>query len=106
MIVVLQQKKQFSQEQEILFKKDLKKATMYTSQIMLCGWLKHNHPETAAQLPPSSVSSSSSSSTAHSDSNSLVTHYSKSTESNKILDDLLVYPTATDAKIKGTINSG
>ena len=29
--------KQFSQEQEILFKKDLKKATMYTSQIMLCG---------------------------------------------------------------------
>ena len=29
--------KQFSQEQEILFKNDLKKATMYTSQIMLCG---------------------------------------------------------------------
>ena len=63
-------------------------------------WLKHNHPETAAQLPPSSVSSSSSS-TGHSDSNSLVTHYSKSKESSKILDDLLVYPTVIDAKTKG-----
>ena len=74
-------------------------------------WLKHNHPEAATQLPPSSLSSSSSSSTGHSDSNSLVTHYSKSTESSKILDDLLVYPKATDAKTKGkkkkkAINSG
>ena len=58
------------------------------------------------QLPPSSLSS-----TGHSDSNSLVMHYSKSTESSKILDDLLVYPKATDAKTKGkkkkkAINSG
>ena len=29
--------KQFSQEQEILIKNNLMKATMYTSQIMLCG---------------------------------------------------------------------
>ena len=63
-------------------------------------WLKHNHPEAATQLPPSSLSSSSSS-TGHSDSNSLITHYSKSTESSKILYDLLVYPKATDAKTKG-----
>ena len=72
-------------------------------------WLKHNHPEAATLLPPSSLSSSSSS-TGHSDSNTSVTHYSKSTESSKILDDLLVYPKATDAKTKGkkkkAINSG
>ena len=101
--------KQFSQEQEILFKKRFEEGyNVYEPDYVM--WLKHNHPEADTQLPPSSLSSSSSS-TGHSDSNSLVTHYSKSTESSKILDDLLVYPKATDAKTKGkkkkkAINSG
>ena len=57
--------------------------------IMLCAWLKDNHPEAATQFisePPSSVISSSSA--GQSNCNSLITHFSKSSESSKILDEL------------------
>ena len=63
-------------------------------------WLKDNHPEAAThflnELP---LTVSSSSSTGQSDCNSLITHHSKSSESSKTLDELLVYPT-TDVKPK------
>ena len=89
----------FSQEQVSLYKKRFEETyNVYDPDYVM--WLKENHPEAATQFisePPSSVISSSSA--GQSDSNSLITHLSKSSESSKILDELLVYP-APDAKTK------
>ena len=89
----------FSQEQVSLYKKRFEEAyNVYDPDYVM--WLKENHPEAATQFisePPSSVISSSSA--GQSDSNSLITHLSKSSENSKILDELLVYP-APDAKTK------
>ena len=88
-----------SQEQVSLYKKRIEEAyNVYDPDYVM--WLKENHPEAATQFisePSSSVISSSSA--GQSDSNSLITHLSKSSESRKILGELLVYP-APDAKTK------
>ena len=100
--------KPFSKEQEILFKKRFEEGyNVYEPNYVM--WLKDNHPEPATQFInelPLTVSSSLFN--GQSDCNSLITHHSKSSESSKTLDELLVYPTTyvkLKRKKKAAINS-
>lgn len=98
----------FSQEEEILYKKRFEEGyNVYDPNYVM--WLKDNHPEAAVHfVNEPSLSVTSSSSAGQSDCNSLLTQFSKSSESSKILDELLVYPAQdikTKKKRKEAINS-